>query len=224
MRGASSLAQVALVCSSLFLQALFHFVLQNYVCIRSQRTRQHAWAGTNVVMRAKAFMEVGCLPTYTLTEDYALGMELRMHGWQCRYLKVGPVACATVQRVLGSRLRPMTASLVQEYLAVGEAPDDIRNCFQQRSRWAKVCSGLTEGALTCMSSLCVLPTGTQVAKSCTHAGPLPVHPEPQALAAAAAAPARLRQTHVLQQPLELSCVGSGHSCLHSHPRPHHLAR
>jgi hypothetical protein len=26
----------------------------------------------------------------------------------------------------------------QEYLAVGEAPTEIRNCFQQRSRWTKV--------------------------------------------------------------------------------------
>ena len=38
---------------------------------------------------------------------------------------------------------------VQEYLAIGEAPDQIRNCYQQRSRWCKVgtylpllCSGL----------------------------------------------------------------------------------
>lgn len=57
-------------------------------------------------------MEVGGSPTYTLTEDFALGMELKKFGWQCRY--------------------------VQEYLAVGEAPDEIRNCFQQRSRWTKV--------------------------------------------------------------------------------------
>ena len=63
-------------------------------------------------MRAKAFMEAGGSPAYTLTEDFALGMELRMLGWQCRY--------------------------VQEYLAVGEAPSEIRNCFQQRSRWIKV--------------------------------------------------------------------------------------
>ena len=28
-------------------------------------------------------------------------------------------------------------SYVQEYLAVGEAPDQVRNCFQQRSRWTK---------------------------------------------------------------------------------------
>lgn len=65
-------------------------------------------------MRAKAFMEVGGSPTYTLTEDFALGMELKKYNWQCRY--------------------------IQEYLAVGEAPDQIRNCFQQRSRWTKVSS------------------------------------------------------------------------------------
>lgn len=71
-------------------------------------------AGTNFLMRAKAFMEAGGSPTYTLTEDFALGMEMKKYGWQCRY--------------------------VQEYLAVGEAPDEIRNCFQQRSRWTKVCA------------------------------------------------------------------------------------
>ena len=71
-----------------------------------------AHAGTNFLMRAKAFMEAGGSPTYTLTEDFALGMEMKKYGWQCRY--------------------------VQEYLAVGEAPDEIRNCFQQRSRWTKV--------------------------------------------------------------------------------------
>ena len=65
-------------------------------------------------MRSVAFIEVGGSPTYTLTEDYALGMELKMYGWHCRY--------------------------VQEYLAIGEAPDQIRNCFQQRSRWTKVTS------------------------------------------------------------------------------------
>ena len=38
-------------------------------------------------------------------------MELKKRGWHCRY--------------------------VQEYLAIGEAPDQVRNCFQQRSRWTK---------------------------------------------------------------------------------------
>lgn len=54
---------------------------------------------------------MGWSPTYTLTEDYALGMELTMAKWQCRY--------------------------VEQYLAVGEAPEQLRNCFQQRSRWCK---------------------------------------------------------------------------------------
>ena len=69
-------------------------------------------AGTNFLVRAKAFMEAGGSPSYTLTEDFAMGMELKKLGWQCRY--------------------------VREYLAVGEAPSEIRNCFQQRSRWIKV--------------------------------------------------------------------------------------
>ena len=41
-----------------------------------------------------------------------LGMVLKQHKWHCRY--------------------------VEEYLAVGEAPEQVRNCFQQRSRWCKV--------------------------------------------------------------------------------------
>lgn len=51
-------------------------------------------------------------PTYTLTEDYAFGMELKKKRFHARY--------------------------VREYLAVGEAPHQVRNCFQQRSRWTKV--------------------------------------------------------------------------------------
>ena len=33
-------------------------------------------------------MEVGGSPMYTLTEDFALGMELKKYGWQCRYVQV----------------------------------------------------------------------------------------------------------------------------------------
>lgn len=61
-------------------------------------------------------------PTYTLTEDFALGMALKMYGWHCRY--------------------------VQEYLAIGEAPDQIRNCYQQRSRWCKVTLSRAPGPTT----------------------------------------------------------------------------
>ena len=63
-------------------------------------------------VRSNALLESGGSPTWTLTEDFALGMELKKYGWHCRY--------------------------VQEYLAIGEAPDQIRNCYQQRSRWCKV--------------------------------------------------------------------------------------
>ena len=38
-------------------------------------------------------------------------MEMKRNGWHCRYLN--------------------------QYLAVGEAPDGVRNCYQQRSRWTK---------------------------------------------------------------------------------------
>ncbi len=68
--------------------------------------------GTNFLVRAQAVMEVGGSPMYTMTEDYALGMELKKFGWHCRY--------------------------VQEYLAIGEAPHEVRNMYQQRSRWTKV--------------------------------------------------------------------------------------
>ena len=67
--------------------------------------------GTNFLVRSRALVEVGGSPTWTLTEDLALGMELKRAGWHCRY--------------------------VQEYLAIGEAPDAVRNCYQQRSRWCK---------------------------------------------------------------------------------------
>ncbi|KAI7842235.1 hypothetical protein COHA_004148 [Chlorella ohadii] len=67
--------------------------------------------GTNFLVRARAFNQAGWFPEWTLTEDFALGIELKKLNWQCRY--------------------------VDEYLAIGEAPEEVRNCFQQRSRWAK---------------------------------------------------------------------------------------
>ncbi|KAK9785109.1 hypothetical protein WJX73_003901 [Symbiochloris irregularis] len=67
--------------------------------------------GTNFLVRSTALREAGWSPEYTLTEDFALGMELTRRKWRCRY--------------------------VNQYLAVGEAPVETRNCFQQRSRWCK---------------------------------------------------------------------------------------
>lgn len=73
------------------------------------------------MIRANAFQECGWSPTWTLTEDFALGMELKKRNWQCRYMR--------------------------EFLAVGEAPIGVRNCFQQKSRWCKV------NALLCFKSI-----------------------------------------------------------------------
>ena len=71
--------------------------------------------------RSTAFQQSGWSPEYTLTEDYALGMELTKRKWYCRY--------------------------VEEYLAIGEAPEQVRNCFQQRSRWCKVSGLLTRSLI-----------------------------------------------------------------------------
>lgn len=71
--------------------------------------------GTNFAIRASALAHVGFFPEYTITEDYALGFELKAHGYKGQYLL--------------------------EYLAVGEAPDEIRNVFRQRSRWTKGMQG-----------------------------------------------------------------------------------
>jgi cellulose synthase/poly-beta-1,6-N-acetylglucosamine synthase-like glycosyltransferase len=70
-----------------------------------------ACTGTNFALRANALAHCGWFPTYTITEDYALGMELKRLGYNAVYLK--------------------------EYLAYGEAPEDMRNVFRQRSRWCK---------------------------------------------------------------------------------------
>ncbi len=74
-----------------------------YVCV--------CHAGTNFCIRARALAHCGWFPDYTITEDYALGMELKTRGYHASYLML--------------------------YLAEGEAPEEIRNVFRQRSRWTK---------------------------------------------------------------------------------------
>lgn len=66
-------------------------------------------------------MQAGGSPTYTLTEDFALGMEMVKRQWRCRY--------------------------VPSYLVVGEAPEQVRNAMQQRSRWVKVHCQIFESLL-----------------------------------------------------------------------------
>lgn len=70
-----------------------------------------ACTGTNFCIRANALCECGWFPDWTITEDYALGMELKKREKKAVYLN--------------------------EYIAKGEAPEEIRNIFRQRSRWCK---------------------------------------------------------------------------------------
>uniref|UniRef100_A0A383V9F4 Glycosyltransferase 2-like domain-containing protein n=1 Tax=Tetradesmus obliquus TaxID=3088 RepID=A0A383V9F4_TETOB len=70
-----------------------------------------ACTGTNFCLRARALSLVGWFPEYCITEDYALSMELKAAGFKGEYLA--------------------------EYLAVGEAPEELRNVLRQRSRWTK---------------------------------------------------------------------------------------
>lgn len=70
-----------------------------------------ACTGTNFIIRSKSLAECGFFPNFTITEDYALGMLMKAKGMQAKYLN--------------------------EYLAIGEAPEEIRNIFRQRSRWCK---------------------------------------------------------------------------------------
>jgi cellulose synthase/poly-beta-1,6-N-acetylglucosamine synthase-like glycosyltransferase len=70
-----------------------------------------ACTGTNFCIRARALADCGWFPTYTITEDFALGMELCSKGYKGTYLN--------------------------SYLAAGEAPTELRAIFRQRSRWTK---------------------------------------------------------------------------------------
>lgn len=67
--------------------------------------------GTNMIIRSRALQDCGWFPVDSVTEDWELGMRMKKVGWKCRY--------------------------VQSYNAIGEAPEEVRQAFQQRSRWCK---------------------------------------------------------------------------------------
>lgn len=71
--------------------------------------------GTNVVFRRSALESVGGFPEDSLTEDFALSIELHEEGWQSRY--------------------------VAEVLAVGLGPEDMASYVSQQLRWAQGCLG-----------------------------------------------------------------------------------
>ena len=69
--------------------------------------------GTNFVARAEAVHRVGWFPVESITEDFLLSMKLAAQGLVVRY---------------------HAATLV-----TGEAPEDLRQVFKQRSRWCCGC-------------------------------------------------------------------------------------
>ena len=69
--------------------------------------------GTNFVARSAAVAEVGWFPTESITEDFLLSMKLSAAGHVVRYHAAAAVT--------------------------GEAPEDLRQVFKQRSRWCCGC-------------------------------------------------------------------------------------
>lgn len=67
--------------------------------------------GTNYLLRSDAIKAMGYFAEDAVNEDYVLSLMLKRHGFKSKYLR--------------------------EYLAAGEAPEDLRNIFKQRSRWCK---------------------------------------------------------------------------------------
>ena len=91
---------------------------QNSTFFFGVQTGLDAWratvcCGTNFAVRAAPLAAVGWFPTESITEDFLLSLKLTASGWHCRYH--GHV------------------------LTTGEAPEDLRQIFKQRSRWCTGC-------------------------------------------------------------------------------------
>jgi cellulose synthase (UDP-forming) len=71
--------------------------------------------GTNVVFRRAALDDVNGFPEDSLTEDFALSIEMHERGWRSKY--------------------------VSEVLAVGLGPEDMASYVSQQRRWAQGCLG-----------------------------------------------------------------------------------
>ncbi|KAJ9528163.1 hypothetical protein QJQ45_005789 [Haematococcus lacustris] len=113
-----------------------------------------ACTGTNFCIRARALAHCGWFPEYTITEDYALGMELKSRGYKATYLN-DYIAVGEVRTTAAPDAPPCTACTVfaSHQQAAGtpclgsgqplhltaylQAPEEIRNVFRQRSRWTK---------------------------------------------------------------------------------------
>ena len=91
---------------------------QNSTFFFGVQTGLDAWratvcCGTNFSIRALPLSAIGWFPTESITEDFLLSLKITASGWHCRYH--GNV------------------------LTTGEAPEDLRQIFKQRSRWCTGC-------------------------------------------------------------------------------------
>jgi cellulose synthase (UDP-forming) len=77
--------------------------------------------GTNVVFRRGALDSVGGIPEDSVTEDFALSIDLRERGWETVY--------------------------VPEVLASGLGPEDMASYVSQQDRWARGCLAAVPRAL-----------------------------------------------------------------------------
>jgi endoglucanase len=114
--------------------------------------------GTNMILRCRALQDCGWFPTESVTEDWELGMRMararramfcwlhaplmaaaKVHG-SCCCKSACTVTCQASHDVRSHALQKKwgwECRYVQQYNAIGEAPDEVRQAFQQRSRWCK---------------------------------------------------------------------------------------
>lgn len=94
--------------------------------------------GSNLVIRAQALQRAGFFPGQTITEDFALGLELNKQGYRAaylgKYLASGADLCSQRACSRTSSTRPLVFNAQRH--GSGEAPEEGA-IFRQRSRWCK---------------------------------------------------------------------------------------
>ena len=154
--------------------------------------------GTNFLCRAAAYKDAGWSPEYTLTEDFALGMELKKKKWECRC--VG--RASEGGREGGGRVRAATPDA---HLPTLSPFSQLRGRVPGRGRGPRAGAQLFPAAVPLVQG----PLSNRV---------WPAQPAPPKGALLAHA------HHVLLRRLVLLCRGDDDAPLHAHPAAHHLGR
>ncbi|MBZ6527531.1 glycosyltransferase [Aerococcaceae bacterium DSM 111021] len=83
------------------------------VQVMRNRSNSVIYGGTNTILSRKALEDAGGFFVGVITEDFATGMMIQSKGYQCY--------------------------AIDEALAVGMAPEDLKSLINQRRRWARGC-------------------------------------------------------------------------------------